>query len=361
MSNEAEDPSRFAVFPREGLGHEETSRLRSESGELEAGGPSREPEAREPVETKGNGNLGWGVLLTVVALILSGVGHRLAPVEARVSLVTGGVLVLGYYVMTSIRVFVRPNGFFLGLSLAFLIVAVVPVGMSVWQGAADYASRIRVAAVADVRGGSSGTSPGLAAPLAVSPPSAVVTGVSVDKAESRLEATSEKPGAAVNAAVNVGAGEVSVASGVSPSVVATTALPVAEKLSVEEREAKIAAMAEISAPVVKKAVSPKALGSNGLPGEDVSLGQGAAGVGSVAGLSQKEFNERVLQSKLQVVQRYPALGRNGSDEVKVYTEVFNELVRRSRDFFLNPDWPLELAELVGKREGWIPEEGSGRK
>jgi hypothetical protein len=68
-----------------------------------------------------------------------------------------------------------------------------------------------------------------------------------------------------------------------------------------------------------------------------------------------------VQSKLQVVQRYPALGRNGSEEVKVYTEVFNELVRRSRDFFLNPDWPLELAELVGKREGWIPEEGSTRK
>lgn len=120
-------------------------------------------------------------------------------------------------------------------------------------------------------------------------------------------------------------------------------------------------MAEISAPVMKKVVSSKGLATGGLPGEDVSLGQGNVSVGAVQNLSQKEFNEKVLQSKLQVVQRYPALGRNGSDEVKVYTEVFNELVRRNRDFFLNPDWPLELAELVGKREGWIPEEGSGRR
>ena len=346
------------------MSREETGRSRAESGEPTVSGVGDRVEDSESsvlVETKGNGNLGWGVLLTVVALILSGVGHRLAPVEARVSLITGGVLVLGYYVMTSIRVFVRPNGFFLGLSLAFLMVAVVPVGMSVWQGAADYASRIRVADVADVRGGSSGTSLGLPAPSVVSPSNAVVTGGSGEKVESRLEVNSEKPSAAVNAAVNVGAGEGAVAAGVSPSVVAAAAPPVAEKLSVEEREAKIAAMAEISAPVVKKAVSPRALGSNGLPGEDVSLGQGAGGAGSVAGISQKDFNERVLQSKLQVVQRYPALGRNGSDEVKVYTEVFNELVRRSRDFFLNPDWPLELAELVGKREGWIPEEGSVRK
>jgi hypothetical protein len=134
-----------------------------------------------------------------------------------------------------------------------------------------------------------------------------------------------------------------------------------EKLSVEEREAKIAAMAEISAPVVKKGGASKGLATGGLPGEDVSLGQGNASVGAVQGLSQKDFNEKVLQSKLQVVQRYPALGRNGSEEVRVYTEVFNELVRRSRDFFLNPDWPLELAELVGKREGWIPEEGGTRK
>jgi hypothetical protein len=62
---------------------------------------------------------------------------------------------------------------------------------------------------------------------------------------------------------------------------------VEEKLSVEEREAKIAAMAEISAPVVKKVVPSKGLATGGLPGEDVSLGQGNVSVGAVQNLSQK--------------------------------------------------------------------------
>lgn len=349
MSNEAENSSKFALFPREDVGLEEGNRsnmVGSDSSEISSG--------RALAESKGRANLVWGVLLTVTALLLSGVGHRLAPVEARVSLVTGGVLVLGLYVMGSIRVLSRQNGFFLGLAFTFLLVALVPVGMSFWQGAADYAARIRLAEVTEPRG----AVPHLSAGVLNGEKSGLPSGLPSD-------ALTEKTMGVVATAKTV-APEVSSVSPVSaPAVGAAVSGPAAtrseEKLSVEEREAKIAAMAEISAPVVKRGGPSKALASGGLPGEDISLNQAPAGAVGVSGLSQKEFSEKVLQSKLQVVQRYPALGRNGSDEVKVYTEVFNELVRRNRDFFLNPDWPLELAELVGKREGWIPEEGSLRK
>lgn len=355
MSNEAEDSSKFALFPREGLDQGEGGRVKPDSEGAREGAGDDAP-LKGSVTPNGSGNLSWGVLLTVGALVLSGVGHRLAPVEARVALITGGVLVLGHYVMTSMRVFARPNGFFLGLSLAFLLVTAVPVGMSVWQGAADYASRIRVTDVADSRNAASTVSPP-AVPVTVAPISSVA-GAGGEKADLRAEAFVEKPN---HPAAAGGLGTGLVEGSQTASVATPAGGAVEEKLSVEEREAKIAAMAEISAPVVKKVVPSKGLATGGLPGEDVSLGQGNVSVGSVQNLSQKEFNEKVLQSKLQVVQRYPALGRNGSEEVKVYTEVFNELVRRSRDFFLNPDWPLELAELVGKREGWIPEEGSTRK
>ena len=355
MSNEAEDSSKFALFPREGLDQGEVGRVKPDSEGAREGAGDDAP-LKGSVTPNGSGNLSWGVLLTVGALVLSGVGHRLAPVEARVALITGGVLVLGHYVMTSVRVFARPNGFFLGLSLAFLLVTAVPVGMSVWQGAADYASRIRVTDVADLRNAAGTMSPP-PVPVAVAPMSSGAGSVS-EKPESRTDALGEKPN---HPAAAGGLGTGLVEGSQTASVATPAGGAVEEKLSVEEREAKIAAMAEISAPVVKKVVPSKGLATGGLPGEDVSLGQGNVSVGAVQNLSQKEFNEKVLQSKLQVVQRYPALGRNGSEEVKVYTEVFNELVRRSRDFFLNPDWPLELAELVGKREGWIPEEGSTRK
>jgi len=351
VSNEAEDPTKFALFPREGFEPGEAGHPQPEDGgrsdALSNGGANR-----GAAEAGGRRGLVWGVLLTVIALMLSGVGHRLAPVEARVSLVTGGVLVLGFYVMSSVRVLSRPNGLFLGLAFAFLLVASVPVGMSLWQGAADYAARIRVAEVAELRGGSSAGAMG-SVPIA---PTAVTNVVSGDKSLPVSETTADK--AVVDVAGSVGQPAPALAAG---ATLGPVGVPPEERLSVEEREAKIAAMAEISAPVMKRGLSPKALVAGGLPGESVSLGQGSSSAGMVSGLSQKEFSEKVLQSKLQVVQRYPALGRNGSDEVKVYTEVFNELVRRNRDFFSNPDWPLELAEMVGKREGWIPEEGSVRK
>lgn len=347
MSNEAEDPSKFALFPREGFEGDNGVRTDSEPHQS-----SEVPRGSGSIETRGRGSLVFGVLFTMIALLLSGVGHRLAPVEARVSLVTGAVLVLGYYVMNSVRIFARPNGSFLGLALAFSLVAMVPVGMSVWQGVADYAARIRVSEVADPRGAPVGVP--VAQSFGQTQPAASVG----EKGGLSNDASVEKASVAGGAGGGVAAPVVVPANGVAPSGSATVAAE--ERLSVEEREARIAAMAEISAPVVKKVNPSKGLGAGGLPGEDIPLNPAVSG-GSVSGISQKEFNEKVLQSKMQVVQRYPALGRNGSDEVKIYTEVFNELVRRNRDFFLNPDWPLELAELVGKREGWIPEESGTRK
>ena len=367
MSNEAEDPSKFAVFRREEREALDTARPLVGLKDAPDGMEERGVQERG-VEDGGRSNLAMGVALTVLALLMSGVAHRMAPVEAKVALVTGGVLVLGHYVMSAMRIVRRANGLFLGLALAFFLVTLVPVGMALWQGAADYASRIRVAevgeggrtgqpAVSVPSGGSSAAVPNGQPPVsnaAVQTASAIAS----EKVAARPEMVAGK------GVVSPSAEESAPAAGGAVQVPAPATAPaptvVEEKLSVEEREARIAAMAEITAPVVKKGGVTKP-SMTGLPGEDVTIG-GAGSAQSVANaLSQKEFNEKVLQSKMRVVQRYPALARTGSEEVKVYAEVFNELVKRNRDFFLNPDWPTELAELVGKREGWIPEEGSDRK
>lgn len=364
MSNEAQDPSKFAVFPREERESGEIVRPRVGSKDVPEGVDGVGTSERR-AEGRGRSNLIVGVGVTVVALLMSGVAHRMAPVEARVALVTGGVLVLGHYVMSETRILRRANGIFLGLALAFLLVTLVPVGMALWQGAADYASRIRVA---EVGGGEreavypapatiSGGQP--AVPISQPAPMGVVPQTFAAAAPEKAAAPSDTVGEKVGA--SGGGGESAPVSGGAAQVpVGAAPVVVEEKLSVEEREARIAAMAEISAPLVKKGSVTKPVAA-GLPGEDVALG-GASGVQLRANaLSQKDFNEKVLQSKMRAVQRYPALAKTGSEEVKVYTEVFNELVKRNRDFFLNPDWPTELAELVGKREGWIPEEGTDRK
>ncbi len=58
------------------------------------------------------------------------------------------------------------------------------------------------------------------------------------------------------------------------------------------------------------------------------------------------------RSIIEVRRRYPALGVDGSPENRVYLEAYRELERLRPDFFEKPEWPIHLAEIVAKREGW---------
>jgi hypothetical protein len=55
----------------------------------------------------------------------------------------------------------------------------------------------------------------------------------------------------------------------------------------------------------------------------------------------------------EAVRRYPALGIEGSRENTIFVTTFRS-IKDSGDaeFFKNPEWPLELAELLAKRQGW---------
>lgn len=56
----------------------------------------------------------------------------------------------------------------------------------------------------------------------------------------------------------------------------------------------------------------------------------------------------------EAVRRYPALGIEGSRENTVFVSTFKSIKESGdSDFFKNPEWPLELAELLAKRQGWL--------
>jgi hypothetical protein len=51
--------------------------------------------------------------------------------------------------------------------------------------------------------------------------------------------------------------------------------------------------------------------------------------------------------------RYPALEDSSSTEATLYREAYNELGRlRKFEFFKDPVWPLQIAEMLASREGW---------
>lgn len=72
------------------------------------------------------------------------------------------------------------------------------------------------------------------------------------------------------------------------------------------------------------------------------------------------FAQAVKAAQKEVVRRYPAVGVEGSSENEAYQACFADLNSRNTDFFEKADWPLRLAELVAKQEGWKrPEAGGG--
>jgi hypothetical protein len=63
--------------------------------------------------------------------------------------------------------------------------------------------------------------------------------------------------------------------------------------------------------------------------------------------------QRTARSQKEAIRRYPGIGQKGSPENQLFVETFQELKHSGADdFFADPEWPLQLAELLAKRESW---------
>lgn len=69
-------------------------------------------------------------------------------------------------------------------------------------------------------------------------------------------------------------------------------------------------------------------------------------------LEEKANAEITERSRQEAIRRYPALLRKGTPENKDFVETVNDLVSRKSDFLENPEWPLELAQMLARRNGW---------
>ena len=58
-------------------------------------------------------------------------------------------------------------------------------------------------------------------------------------------------------------------------------------------------------------------------------------------------------AKAEAARRYPALAVKDSLENEAFITAYREIKDSGdTDFFANPEWPLELAELLATRNGW---------
>ncbi len=93
------------------------------------------------------------------------------------------------------------------------------------------------------------------------------------------------------------------------------------------------------------ALAPAASTNKSLPGDGLSL--------EIPAVDASDPNAKAVnQAMIEVRRRYPAVGQDGTPENRAYLSAYKELERLRPDFFENPQWPLKLADLVAKSEGW---------
>jgi hypothetical protein len=62
--------------------------------------------------------------------------------------------------------------------------------------------------------------------------------------------------------------------------------------------------------------------------------------------------ETTRNAQREAVRRYPALALKDSAENKLFVETYRDLKSHNSELLEDPEWPLVLADLLAKREGW---------
>ena len=282
---------------------DDSSRLKGASLE----GPSHEaktPEAKR--------NLVLGIVLNLIAIPMCGAAFVCAPREAFVSLAAALLIALVVFVSMQFGVMMQRNGTFALMGLGLVLTLLVPLGVSFCSSGAEWVRLLmdaRRAKDIQVAAGRDPAPPGTA---------------------SRSELASTARGPFLSDAGSAAAQPANAASTAAPL---PTALPVTES--------KVEATAD----------------SKDFKGVGIKADKGAkASEAQIEDSMRPEESsaERITRlSKDEALKRYPGLATPGTPEHSRYLDAYNEFARlRKFEFFKDPKWPLNLAELVALKEGW---------
>jgi len=79
----------------------------------------------------------------------------------------------------------------------------------------------------------------------------------------------------------------------------------------------------------------------------------AAPTDDVQGVLEKKANDEITQrAQAEAMRRFPALSQRGSPENLDFVSTVKELKDRNSELLDDPEWPLELAQLLARRNGW---------
>lgn len=285
-------------------------------------------------------NLFWGIAMLFVALVLLSVALFFAGSQAMISLGTCLLTFTALFVLARMHVFRQRNGGFLALGLVCLLGAVIPLAQSGFLAAKKF--------VTD-RGGSSSaptvvtnTNPNNALAPEAEPPL-----LTQSFALSRPDSSSKQVKVIKDSRVLIADKTFLIKAG--------DLFPFAQvdgndtAFMVRDLQVTLPSNAvEILDPTaVAKGVTGKSVPA------DKSLAANAPAKQSAQVPASDDLAEITRSAQMEAMRRYPALAVKDSLENAAFVSTYKQLRDAgSNDFFSNPEWPIELAELLAKREGW---------
>lgn len=274
-------------------------------------------------------NLAWGVVTLLLAIILVSVSLFLTGPKALLTLAVCLLTFTALFVLARMHIFRQRNGGFLALGIVCLFGAAMPLIERSFESLETYL-RTREPS----------------APAATARPVAAVDAPLLTEA---FALTSPDPKAGPQARVLK---DTSVAiEGKSYLVKAGESFPFTGRngrdVTIAVRDLLVG-MPSDAVEILDEKVAPPA--KRAATAEPAPKPAPAPVEAAPAAETPAQITERAQR---EVIRRYPALGVKGSLENQMFVTLFTELRESGGDeFFQNPEWPLELAELLAKREGW---------
>jgi len=293
----------------------------------------------------GRRNLAWGVVTLIFALLLLVAAVIVAGQKAVLSLSACLITFAALFVLARLHVFRQRNGGFLAVGVVVLLGAIVPL---IDRGYERLAGISHVPAATGL-----GAAPTLR-PVETEPPLLIQSFALTkpDPAQPQVRVIRDSRVVIGEKPFLIRTGDVFplIEARGGDATFAVRDLRVSLPMTVVEiltgkpaKETKEAAMAAALASV-KAAETPQP--------EPVSNPAPAALKPEAA--ASTDLIAVTRSAQLEAMRRYPALGIKDSLENEIFIATYRQLRDSGNtDFFANPEWPIELAELLATRNGWV--------
>ena len=297
----------------------------------------------------GRRNLAWGGLILILGLALFVVAIVLVGQKAVLCLLACLLTLSAVFVLARLRVFRQRNGGFLAIAVVVLVGAVISLADRGYEELVGLSSRI--AGTTGV-GGSGTEIPLLTSSVVLPAPDPSQPQVKVLK-DSKV-VIGDKPfmirAGDLFPLVEAKLGEVTFAvRDLQVSLPVSVVEILGGKFFKENRETREAAMAAaLAAAGTAEKVVIDAAGKTGKgvkPSESVVPAEPPISA---------EMEAVTVGAKNEATRRYPALGVKDSVENTLFVAAYRKYKDEGKAaFFSNPEWPLELAEILATRHHWI--------